>query len=312
MDRLRPFVEENNRATELHVMKFGGTSVGKVDGIHSIGDIVESERFGQVLVVVSAINGTTDALFNIVEKIKGRQSREVRDIFMATMIKHFDIAQNLMMSTHSTDVAMSQIAKIGLGLEYEVFDEEKESANKLDRIVSYGEALSTALISSYLQYRGIPACIVDAANIVRTTSDFGHARPLWDETGKNAKEHLAPRLKNGFVPVVTGFCGSDGWGEKTILERGGSDVTASVLARVLGASKLTFFKEVDGVYDKNPSLFPDAIRYSQLTLEQADVIASEGNKVLAPGSMEPLLGSNINVEVRSTFSPFEMGTIISS
>lgn len=307
----KPIVEQES-VNQLHIMKFGGSSVGKVDGVHNIGDIVTTERLdGQVVVVVSALNGTTDSLFEIADLMNNGEEKKAADIFMATMGKHFDIAEQLMMSPFIKEQAMLQIAKTGLKLDNEILDQDRNPENKLDRIASFGETLSTGLVVWYLRYRGVNAVAVDASTIVRTNSDFGKASPIWDETGVNARKFISPLLKSRAVPVVTGFCGTTEWGEKTIMERGGSDVTASVLARELGATRLTFYKDVDGVYDRNPHLFPDAKRYDELSLVQADQIAKNGNKVLAQKAIEPLIGCNIQVEVRSTFFPFERGTIIS-
>ncbi len=313
MDVERSKVNEQQVATQLHVMKFGGSSVGKVDGIHTIGDIVMTERFnGPLVVVVSALNGTTNSLFEIVDHIKNGDEKRAWDIFAATMEKHFDIADQLMMSPYLKEQAMLQLARTGLKLDNEMLAEDSDPKNKLDRIASFGEMLSTGLVSTYLRFRGANAKAIDASSIVRTNNDFGKATPIWDETGVNARRLISPLLRNKAIPVVTGFCGSTERGEKTIMERGGSDVTASVLARELGATNLTFYKDVDGVYDRDPSLYPEARRYDELTLLEADQIAKNGNKVLAPKAIEPLIGCNIQVEVRSTFFPFERGTVISS
>src|SRR5581483_4893860 len=180
-----------------------------------------------------------------------------------------------------------------------------------DFIVARGERLSARLLAAALEAGGVPARYVAAEEVIRTDAHFGHASPDYARTDRAARRVLRPLLARGVVPVVPGFIGAAPSGELTTLGRGGSDLTATLLARALGAARVSLWKDVPGLLTADPRVVPDARVIPAVHTREAAELASYGAKVLHPRALIPLAGRKIPLHVRPFADPASPGTEIS-
>jgi aspartokinase/homoserine dehydrogenase 1 len=180
-----------------------------------------------------------------------------------------------------------------------------------DYLVSRGERLSAQLFAATLEQAGSKAKYVDAVDVVHTDAAFGQASPDFGRTDRAAHRLLVPLLTRGIVPVVPGFLGATPAGEVATLGRGGSDLTATLLARAVGASRVSLWKDVPGLLTADPRVVPDARVIPQLHAREAAELAYYGAKVLHPRALIPLAGRRIPIYVRPFADPKSPGTEVS-
>lgn len=296
----------------LYVMKFGGTSVGGVRPIKRVTNIVEYYRrqTDGLVIVVSALRGVTNKLVNVC-KYAGEGDKEgsglaLEDIFY----QHLEVIEGLDLSTPLRNSLDRKVSNLFFSLEREVGKIEEVTPEKSDLILSYGERFSVRILEASLLNRGVMAEAIDADNIIETNNNFGAAVPNMEKTARYARPALNGLLKEGTVPIVTGFIGSTSQDKITTLGRGGSDFTASILGRILGASEVWIWTDVDGVYNYDPRYNPQAAVYAELSQFRAHQMAKNGARVLYEKTVEPLLGTDIVLRVKNTFNPEAEGTKI--
>ncbi|MFL5800520.1 MAG: aspartate kinase [Roseiflexaceae bacterium] len=296
----------------LLVMKFGGTSVGGAAAIESLVAITREQRaaWGQVVAVVSAMNGVTDML------IKGAQAAAAGDRTI-----HPNIARQLR-ERHSAALAELIGAPGVAGAEVERLIDEFEllchsvhvlgeaTPRALDAIGSLGERMSVRIVAATLRARSIPAEAIDATELVITTSDFGNAVPLQPQTRVRIRSRLKPLLDAGVVPVVTGFIGATESGATTTLGRGGSDYSGAILGAALDADEVAIYTDVDGVMTTDPRLDPDAHVIETLSYAEMSELAYFGARVLHPRAVRPVIERDIPLRIRNTFNPDHPGTLV--
>jgi aspartate kinase len=180
----------------------------------------------------------------------------------------------------------------------------------VDEAIAIGERLSALIIAACLNSQGTKAEAVNAAELIVTDAVFGSASPLMEQTAAKARPRLAPLIRRGVLPVVTGFNGATADGRPTTLGRGGSDFSASILSAALGARELWIWTDVDGIMTADPRLVPDAAVLDQVTYREAAELAYNGAKVLHPRTLAPLVESQIPVWSKNSFSPEKPGTKI--
>ncbi len=187
---------------------------------------------------------------------------------------------------------------------------EHLSPRTRDLIVARGERLSALLLAAAITRAGRRAVYVDAPEVVVTDGHYGGASPQIAQTTRLARRALAPHLAAGRVPVVPGFIGRAPDGSVATLGRGGSDLTATLLARALGAQMVSLWKDVPGILTSDPRLVPDARLIPQLHHQEAAEVAHYGAKVLHPRALIPISGTRIVLEVRSFLDPSRPGTTV--
>jgi aspartate kinase len=180
----------------------------------------------------------------------------------------------------------------------------------VDEAVAIGERLSALLVSEHLKAEGTPAEAVNARDLVVTDAVFGNASPLMEPTRVKARAKLLPLLRQGTLPVITGFNGATADGRPTTLGRGGSDFSASILAAALDASELWIWTDVDGIMSADPRLVPDAEVLAEVTYAEAAELAYAGAKVLHPRTLAPLAEKKIPVWSKNSFALEKPGTKI--
>lgn len=315
VEHVRNYINEMEFQPEAHfdkrpiVLKFGGTSVGSIEGINHIAEIVsDQQKEGRVLVVVSAMSGVTDELLEIVAAKNNNQEQVAEDLFLGIVERHNAALLGLLLKEEIYTSAGSQLNNGYDLLELDIRNHD-DSIRSQERIASHGEKLSSIVISANLRNRDMLAIPVDATEVVVSDGKFTDATVNLRATREKAHGLLAT-LEEGIIPVVTGFIAATHEGETTTLGRGGSDHTAASLATVLQAKELQLWTDVDGVYTDDPRHNPEAVRHDTLDFYAAEEIADNGAKVIYSKTFPPLHDTEIPIWVRNTFSRHSGGTFI--
>jgi len=296
------------------VHKFGGASLADSAAIRRAVAIIQGHARESTVVVVSAMAGVTDALLAVAHQAVGGDERAVAGLISQLRTRHAEAAEALLPAGSSRTGTLDHITHIFNELELVCarLRQLRELAPRSnDLVLSQGERLSAQLIAAVLETSGTKSQYVDALEVVRTDDAFGHASPDFTLTDDAAHRILEPMIGQGVVPVVPGFFGASPNGEVATLGRGGSDLTATLLARALRARRVSLWKDVPGLLTADPRVVPDARVISQLHAREAAELAYYGAKVLHPRALIPLAGRNIPIYVRPFDDPDSPGTEVS-
>ncbi len=295
------------------VMKFGGTSVGSVDGIRRVAQIIKEYRVKETAAVVSAMRGVTDRLVEMASKVaQGAPEEEIKKFAGDVREKHLTAVKGAVSKGYQ-EAALIEVERLCIELEKVLIGVSyvgELTPRSLDYVMSFGERLSAPILSGALNSAGVKSKWYTGfeAGIV-TDSTFGRASPIWGATNKKVLRVLKPRMKDG-IPVVTGFIAGDANGRITTLGRGGSDYTAAILGSVLSADEIWVWTDVDGILTTDPMLVAEARTIDVLSYIEAMELAYFGAKVLHPKTIEPAMEKGIPVRVRNTFNADNRGTLI--
>jgi len=279
-------------------MKFGGTSVADAVRIRTVIALVRERLDRRPVVVASAHAGVTNLLIDLAHRALkgGAAATEVRDRHRA-ILESLDLPRDMLQE--DLDDLRSLLKGIALVGEL--------TPRSLDCIMSFGERLSARVLAAAMSAADLPAVACNAYDLgLVTDSRFGAAHPL-----ESCYADLGQRLKavDG-VPVVTGFIGKDRHGNITTLGRGGSDYSASIVGRAVGAEEIQIWTDVDGVMSADPKICPDARSLKVLSFVEASELAYYGAKVVHPSTMIPAVKARIPVRVLNTYRPDHPGTVI--
>ncbi len=297
-----------------HVHKFGGASLADAAAIGRATGIVRSHRPEPAVVVVSAIAGATDALLALGRHAERGDREATSRLLRALRARYAQAARAVgprgaegreLLAAVSAE--LDELAELTAGLRLL----RDLSARTSDFMVARGERLSARIVAAALAASGVRARYVDATTVIRTDAHFGHASPDYARTDRAVRRALRPLLARGVVPVVPGFIGASPAGEVTTLGRGGSDLTATLLARALGASRVSLWKDVPGFLTADPRVVSDARVIPELHTREAAELAYYGAKVLHPRALIPLAGRKIPVFVRPFADPASPGSEVS-
>jgi aspartokinase/homoserine dehydrogenase 1 len=287
------------RRTEVH--KFGGTSVAGAERLRCVAELAANAAAESRLVLVtSAMAGVTDSLVSAGAAAAAGDSTRVQMILAELQALHENVLASL---NGSRDAAAADVRQIldELAATLQAVSALREStARSQDRILATGERLAVRLLAAALQQRGFPAVAIDASSFLETDDRFGEASPLEGVADHTIRAALEPHLAAGAIPVVTGFTGCAPDGSVTTLGRGGSDLTATVLAAALTADEVTIWTDVDGVYTADPRIVPEAQRIPQLHFREAAELSFYGAKVLHPRTLIPVATRGIPVHIRDS------------
>ena len=296
-----------NTNNQMKVLKFGGTSVGSVDSILSVRNIVEKEaKHGPVVVVVSALSGITDQLINTSQTaLKG--SDKWRTEFQDIIDRHHRLIDSIITDTtqleqlvYTVDSLFDQLRSILFGV-YLVHDLSRKTQ---DAIVSYGERISSHIVTALIK----GSVRMNARDFIRTERKNGKNSLDTELTYKLVRESFSRQPR---ISIVPGFISRDReTGETTNLGRGGSDYTAAIIAAALDAEMLEIWTDVDGFMTADPRTHPDATVIPQMSYAQAQEMCDAGAKVIYPPTIAPVAMKHIPVWVKNTFNPSARGTVI--
>jgi aspartate kinase len=297
----------------MRVMKFGGASVKNADAIKNVTEIISQHKDQPCLIVISAMDKTTNELELLAQLAKTGQKNEAIEQFKKIRRFHIRILHDLVEreNVHSVQEKvrpfLEEIERIVNG----ILLLEEFPPRTYDRIVSYGELLSTTLITEYMRTRGFDVEWLDARKLVKTDATYKQAGVIWSLTEENIKREVAPNMQAGKILITQGFIGSTTSGKTTTLGREGSDYTGSIFAHCLGADSLTVWKDVKGILNADPRLRDDTEKIDNLSYEEAVEMTFYGASVIHPKTIKPIFNRNIPLHVKCFKDIKEEGTTIS-
>ncbi|MFH2085540.1 MAG: aspartate kinase [bacterium] len=294
------------------VMKFGGASLSDAKNIEITCKIVRDyQRNHKVVLIVSAMQGVTDQLFEIVELLKKKKGKAALTILIKIKLVHFATLDEISDSRLSIRTKI-ELSRLFYQLEYYLKNivQKEITPARADYIVSWGERASCRIVTEALENAGMPAYALDASTFLATNDDFGNAVPIYVKSQKYIQQILLPLIENDIIPVVTGYIGFTHDGCTTTLGRGGSDLSAAFIANFLDADGLYLWKDVAGFYDKDPHKEPKAKKFTKLSYNQAEKLCLEGAKVIYYKAIEPVRKKKIPIYVKSFLDPQESGSVV--
>ncbi|MHA2117938.1 MAG: aspartate kinase [Candidatus Thorarchaeota archaeon] len=297
----------------MKVMKFGGGCLRDPQGFTRVAEIVKSESSDPIVTVVSAVYGVTDLLTEASEAALTSETEIPQRVSDIRGIHH-RIAEEAIANTtlrestiNDLEPHLKKLERLLFGVAYtgELFDTVKIL------ILSQGERISAAILAGVLQDIGLssaafesdrigivtfPACVNATANLPLVTA--------------NLHDSLLPVLKEGIVPVVTGFFGCNPEGKTASFGRNGTDYSAAVIASALDAEEIDVWKDVDGFMTTDPRLIPKAQLIATLSYGEAAELSYFGAKILHPRTTEPIAGKDVRIRIRNIHTPNSIGTLI--
>src|SRR3990170_3027054 len=300
------------------VMKFGGTSVATGENIRRVATLVanSAKQGNGVVVVVSALDGTTDDLCEAAKQAQKGNEAYIRKFKQKLLERHSVAAlkaiENKRIQKEIQQIiekTIDELEKVLTGISYV----GELTPKSRDYVLSFGERLSAPIVWGAIRdlkfetqwFTGKEAGIV-------TDTDFGEASPLINVTTHQLKERIGPLLEKQVVPVVTGYIAATQDGVVTTLGRGGSDFTATLLGAALAVDEVWIWTDVDGMMTADPKIIPNAKMLPQLSYQEAAEMAIFGAKAMHPRALEPLMRENIPARIRNVFNPKNSGTLIAN
>ncbi len=291
----------------MQVFKFGGASIKDARAISNVANIIRDKAEFPYIVVVSAMGKTTNSLEELL-KASIEENPQFPEKLKDFKAFHYQVAKDLF-GVHQSSI-MDELENLLFDLEFYLEKSTEQSYDFLyDQVVSFGELLSTKIISRYLNEQGITNKWIDARNFVLTDQNHRSAEVFWDKTTDAIDRKLKGLVQE--MPVITqGFMGATTHKVTTTLGREGSDYSAGIFAYALDAEKVVVWKDVPGVLNADPNVFKDTIKFDTLSYQEAIEMTFYGAKVLHPRTIKPLQNKCIPLQVRSFINPEEAGTAV--
>lgn len=298
-------------------MKFGGSSVGTTAALTQVLSIVmqEQERWKQMLLVVSALDGVTDALIEAAHLAQLANRRGYRRIVAMLRVRHLALVEHLPLGPTERAALQADIDR----LLYDLLDScqtladaisEQAQIEKIDVIVGVGERLAARIVAALLRQNNLRGVAIDATDLIITDSVPFNATVNIPLTRERINAQLKPMLTRSIIPVITGFIGATTTGKPTTLGRGGSDYTASVLGLCTDASEVWIWTDVDGMMTTDPHEVENAAVIPHLSYDEVAEMAYFGARVLHPRMIGPLRQQRIPLRIRNVFKPQQPGTLV--
>ena len=289
----------------MKIFKFGGASVKDADGIKNVLDVLQKVGHEDLLVVISAMGKTTNALEIVIKNYFEKSSafhaslQEVRKYHNQILLDLFEDEEHdvfFAVNSHFAD------------LEYFLRSNKSPNYNFVyDQVISYGEIVSTTIVSHYFNEKGLKNNWIDVRNFIKTDTNYRDAEVNWEQTQKLISKGIKKKTLN----ITQGFLGSDENNFTTTLGREGSDYTAAIFAYCLSAESVTIWKDVPGVMNADPRYFENAVLLNQISYREAIELAFYGASVIHPKTLQPLQKKEIPLYVKSFINPLLPGTSVS-
>ncbi len=289
----------------MKVYKFGGASVRNADGVRNLRKIIDEEQ--HLFIIVSAMGKTTNALEKVFEGLQKGDKALSKEHIDTLRTYHAEIIDDLWhghKGLPAVDALFDELEQVATETRYEASDAELW----YDAIVSYGELVSTTIISEYLNYAGVPNRWIDMRRCFVTEQRHKDAGVDIEASAPLLKARLAECRETIFIGQ--GFIGGAPDGTTTTLGREGSDYSAAVVANILDAESMSVWKDVDGVLNADPKIFPDAVRIAELNYLDTIELAYSGAQIIHPKTIKPLQNKNIPLYVRPFGDKRKPGTVI--
>ncbi len=294
----------------MNVFKFGGASVKDVAGVKNVGEIVKLYKDQQLIVVVSAMGKTTNALEAVAQAFYNGNKAEALQLFEVVKTQHTNIAKYLLVKNAvATD---AQLSDFFTEVEWLLHDKPvRDYAYYYDQIVCIGELLSTAIVSAYLNEIGLLNTWVDIRDYLRTDNNFRDAIIDWTYSEPKIAT-LSKFFSEGNLVITQGFIGCTQENESTTLGREGSDYSAAIIANICNAESVSIWKDVKGVLNADPKEFEDATLLEALSYNEIIEMAFYGAQVIHPKTIKPIQNKNIPLYVKCFLDPSLPGTTITN
>ena len=287
----------------MQVFKFGGASIKETEAVRNVGNIIANYGEKPLVVVVSALGKTTRALEAL---LKSQGTLEFQQNFNALKEYHFNIIKDLFPANHDVFLDVEAYFNKLSTIDYD----QKDKVLLHAQVVSFGELISSVVISNYLQHIELPTQWLYAPEVVLTKRNYSEGNLLWEKTKQEISERLTGILKDKLI-VTQGYIASSEEGIIT-LGKEGSDFTAAIFASCLEAEKVTIWKDVPGILNADPKEIADPEQIYKLDYKEASEMTYYGATVIHPKTIKPLALNNIPLEVRSFDNPEAKPTVIHS
>ena len=292
----------------MRVLKFGGTSVANADNIKKVANIISTNK-DKKIVIVSAMSGVTNQLLAI-GAAASNADESYKNIITDLLDRHLNETKNLLPITNQS-ACLSMVIQLFNELKdiaESVFHLQEFSPATKDKILSFGEILSSKIMAAYFQSTGIAHQWLDSRDLIKTNSKFGNAVVDFEVTNKL----IANAVKQSDAPVllVPGFVAKSKTGQITTLGRGGSDYTAAIFAAAVNADVLEIWTDVSGMMTADPRWVSNAKTIPHLSYREAMELSHFGAKVIYPPTIIPAMEANISIKIKNTFLPNDAGTLI--
>ncbi len=292
----------------MRVFKFGGASVKDAEAVKNVASILSMFSNEEVVVVVSAMGKTTNALEKVVDAYFNKKEN-IRDLINEVKNFHSDIIDKL--GFKNNHPLRAQVENSFVEIDWLIEEEpSKGYAFAYDQIVSQGEIISTHIISTCLNENNISNEWLDARDIIQTDNTYREGKINWDLTEKLVAIHIPPLLKKNKIVITQGFIGCTSENFTTTLGREGSDYTAAILSFCLNVKEMIVWKDVPGVLSADPKYSSETFKLEQISYHDAIELTYYGATVIHPKTIKPLENKNIPLRVCSFIAPTEKGTSI--
>ena len=295
----------------MKVFKFGGASVKDAAAVRNVSHILSLFPNDQLIVVISAMGKTTNAMEEIVDALWKRDEKKFLELVEDRYQFHLHICGELFPEPHYT--IYKELEDIFEGLKQRFRQPVSDNYNfEYDQIVSQGEVISTMIVEAFLKEEGHPTVWADARKLIRTNHEYREGEVDWAKTQQLVQERLLPELKTKRIAITQGFIGHTSEGFTTTLGREGSDFTAGILAFCSNAKDVTIWKDVPGMLNADPKWFDDTVKLQKISFKEAIELAYYGATVIHPKTIKPLQNKGIPLFVKSFIDPHAAGTEIQS
>jgi len=288
----------------MQVFKFGGASVKDAQGVKNLLQVLNQTGITRKLVVISAMGKTTNAMEAVIHAYFNDKTTAPAQI-QKSIEYHQSILEGLFPKGHAI---YDQVKECFIELKgFLAWNKSPKYDFVYDQVVSYGELISTKIVSTYLNENGIQNTWIDARELIQTNNSYRDARVDWDAT----QTAIKAKVSVTGLSITQGFIGSDSNNFTTTLGREGSDYTGAIFAYCLNAESLTIWKDVPGVLNGDPRVFENTELLHQISYEEAIELAFYGASVIHPKTLQPLQRKEIPLFVKSFLNPTENGTAVS-
>ncbi|MEM8908228.1 MAG: aspartate kinase [Bacteroidota bacterium] len=291
----------------IKVYKFGGASIRDAAAIQNIVPIIKKQAAEPLLIVVSAMGKTTNALEKLLESYV-QQDGQAFELLESLKMAHLQTAQALFGEQHDIFASLNDTF---VEIEWIIEEEPQDAYDYLyDQLVAVGEMASSKLVAAYLNHVGIKTHWLDARDVILTDNTYREGQVDWAITEARCTEIVPSIMARGEVVLTQGFIGGTSENFTTTLGREGSDFSAAIFAHCLSADSMSIWKDVAGVLTADPRLFEGVSKIDHLSYKEAIEMTYYGAKVIHPKTIKPLQNKNIPLYVKSFAHPEEAGTYI--
>ncbi|SHM70409.1 aspartate kinase [Chitinophaga jiangningensis] len=293
----------------MKVFKFGGASLESVERIRQVGQIIQSFPEDKLLIVISAMGKTTNELEKVAQNYYLRKREIAAQLLYNVEQQHMQVAEALLGNRENP--LFTQLQQFFTEAEWTLGEKPMRAYDYYyDQLVSLGELLSTAIVSAYFNSVGIHNTWLDVRDVFRTDDNFRDANIDWDITQRQVTEKVLPLFNNTSIVISQGFIGSTDQNESVTLGREGSDYSAAVFANMLDAESQTIWKDVEGLKNADPKLFPNTVNIPEITYGEVIEMAFYGAQVIHPKTIKPLQNKQIPLYVKCFLDKNLPGTVI--